>query len=165
MRSTGRSSNMSCVMRLDATGNAVPCRLTSIYQGGSVHSISTNIRTNHSGDAPPRHVRITRTLYGHSDRTLCGPPAALVVAIQAVIATITSDADDFAREAVEAARKLGYASNPTFATKRSTTKSESTRSPRCLPCWSSARKKPPTGRSRSAALARKTNRSCRSMPP
>ncbi len=78
--------------------------------------------------------------------------------LQAVVATITSDADDYAREAIAAARRRGCASRPTCATRRSTTRCASTRSPRCRCCWWSARRKRPSARSRSAASAARASR-------
>ena len=61
--------------------------------------------------------------------------------VQAVVATITSDADDYARGGARAlARRPGCASRATCATRRSTTRSASTRSPRCRRCWWSASK-------------------------
>ena len=78
--------------------------------------------------------------------------------VQAVVATITSDADDYAHEAIEAARSSACASRATCATRRSITRCASTRSPRSLSCWWSARRKRPSARSRSAAWARKASR-------
>ena len=72
--------------------------------------------------------------------------------VQAVVATIVSDADDYAREvAAKLAAARASASRPTFATRRSTTRCASTRWRRSRCCWSSASARPRKARSRCAA--------------
>ena len=79
--------------------------------------------------------------------------------LQAVVATITSDADDYAREVIAScAARWACASRATCATRRSTTRCASIRWPRCRRCWSSARRRRPSARSRSAGSARKASR-------
>ena len=74
--------------------------------------------------------------------------------VQAVVATIVSDADDYAREVVgQACRPRASASRPTFATRRSTTRCASTAWPRSRCCWSSASARRRRARSRSGASA------------
>ena len=63
---------------------------------------------------------------------------------QAVVATITSDADDYAAEVTAAARKAGLRVEATCATRRSITRCASTRWPRSRCCWWSARRKRPS---------------------
>ena len=79
--------------------------------------------------------------------------------VQGVVATITDDANDYAREAIAAARaSSACASRATCATRRSITRCASTRSPRSPLCWSSARRKRPSARSRCAASAARSRR-------
>ena len=112
-----------------------------------------------AGDDPPRDLRLDGALPRHPARALRRPPAALAAPVQAVVATITSDADDYAREVHGAgAARWACAPRATCATRRSTTRCASTRSPRCRRCWWSARRKRPSARSRSAGSARKASR-------
>ena len=61
--------------------------------------------------------------------------------LQAVVATITSDADDYAARGRSRPRaSSACASTATCATRRSITKCASTRSPRSLLCWSIGKK-------------------------
>ena len=84
--------------------------------------------------------------------------------LQAVVATITDDADDLrARGDRGRAARWACASRATCATRRSITRCASTRSPRCRRCWWSAARKRPSAPSRSAASARKARPCCRSM--
>jgi threonyl-tRNA synthetase len=63
--------------------------------------------------------------------------------LQAVVATITDDADAYARDVTAAAQRAGCGSRPTCGTRKSITRCASTRSPRCRRCsWSAARKQP-----------------------
>ena len=79
--------------------------------------------------------------------------------LQAVVATITSDADDYAREVDRGGAALrACASKAICATRRSTTRSANIRWRRSRSCSSSARRKPPSARSRSAVSARKASR-------
>ncbi len=65
----------------------------------------------------------------------------------------------YAREVLAAARKArACARTPTCATRRSTTRSASTRWPRCRCCWSSARRRRPSAPSRSAGSAARASR-------
>ena len=74
--------------------------------------------------------------------------------VQAVVATIVSDADDYAqRGRGEARGPPASASRPTFATRRSTTRCASTASPRSRCCWSSASARPRRAPSRCAGSA------------
>ena len=75
--------------------------------------------------------------------------------VQAVVATIVCDADDYAGEVVAQAQgRRASASRPTSATRRSTTRCASTAWPRSRCCWSSASARPRKAPSRSAASAR-----------
>ena len=85
--------------------------------------------------------------------------------VQAVIATITSDADDYAREAIGSGAQSGPARvEPTCATRRSITRCASTRSPKSPHCWWSAKRRRPSAWSRCAASARTSRTSWRSTP-
>ena len=77
--------------------------------------------------------------------------------VQAVVATIVSDADDYAREVAAKLRPRGSASRPTFATRRSTTRCASTAWPRSRCCWSSASARRRRARSRSAGSAARSS--------
>ena len=85
--------------------------------------------------------------------------------LQAVVATITSDADDYAREAIAAAQRAGPARR-----RRPAQRKDQLQGARALAgessgrCSSSARRKPPSAPSRSAASAATSSRRCRSMP-
>ncbi len=106
--STGRNSNMSCETLSAATGNAAQRRSISIYRSGLKPSTS---RLTARKKTP---VMIHRAICGSMERFLgvllehyAGHLPLWLSPKQAVIATITSDADDYAREAMIAARKLG----------------------------------------------------------
>ena len=78
--------------------------------------------------------------------------------VQAVVATITSDADDYAREVVArlcARRACG--SSPTCATRRSPTRCASIPSPRCRCCSSSASARRRSAPSTSAVSAARSS--------
>ena len=118
-----------------------------------------------AGHAPPRHVRLARALHRHSDRALCRPPAALAVAAARrwwPPSPTTPTATPARWSPPRSGRACG--SRATCATRRSISRCASTRSPRSLPCWSSAARKRPSARSRSAASARKARPCCRSTP-
>ena len=90
-------------------------------------------------------VMIHRAICGSMERFLgillehyAGHLPLWLAPVQAVIATITSDADDYAREVLAAAQRSGCAPKSTYATRRSITRCASTRSPRCRCCWWSA---------------------------
>ena len=73
--------------------------------------------------------------------------------VQAVVATIVSDADDYAgRGRWPSSRPPGCAPRPTSATRRSTTRCASIAWPRSRCCWWSASARPRKARSPSAAL-------------
>ena len=83
--------------------------------------------------------------------------------LQVVVATITSDADDYAMQVVAKLKAAGLsASRPICATRRSTTRCASTRWPRCRSSSSAASARPRRGRSTSAASARATSSRWRS---
>ena len=107
-----------------------------------------------AGDDPPRHLRLDGALPRHRARALCRPSAAVARA----------GAGDGrhhhagrrrlrARSHGGGARRPACAPKSICATRRSTTRCASTRSPRCRRCWWSARRKPRRGRCRSAASA------------
>ncbi len=108
-----------------------------------------------AGDAAPRHVRLARTIYRHHDRALCRTPAAV-----ALPAAGGGRDHHFRRRRLCARRRSrrrsaqACGSKAICATRRSTTRSASIRWRRCRCCLSSARRKPPNARSRSAAWAR-----------
>ena len=78
--------------------------------------------------------------------------------VQVVVATITSDADDYARKVVAAAEaRPGCRSRPICATRRSTTRSASTRWPRFRSSSSAASARRRRGRSTCAGSARATS--------
>ena len=61
-----------------------------------------------AGDAASRDVRLARALHRHSDRALCRPPAALARRrCRRWSPPSPTDADDYAREVVAAARRAG----------------------------------------------------------
>ncbi len=115
----------------------------------------------HSNKVTP--VMLHRAMFGSLERFIgiliehyAGHLPLWLAPVQAVVATITSDGDDYAREVVAAARRArACASRATCATRRSTTRCASTRWPRCRRCWWSARRKPPSAPSRSAGSAAK----------
>ena len=107
-----------------------------------------------AGDAPPRDVRLAGALHRHPDRALCRPFAAVAVAGAGrgrAPSRRTPTIMRARRSRRRAARACG--STATCATRRSTTRSASIRSPRCRCCWWSARRRPRPARSRSAASA------------
>jgi threonyl-tRNA synthetase len=93
--------------------------------------IDARRREEDAGDDPPRHLRLDGALPRHPDRELRRPLPAVARAVQVVVATITSDADDYAREVHAGCGRRACASRSTCATRRSTTRCASTRSPRC----------------------------------
>ena len=99
-----------------------------------------------AGDDPSRDLRLDGALPRRPARALCRPPAAVARA----------DAGGgrhhhlgcrrlCARGRREGDARWACGSSATFATRRSTTRCASTRSPRCRCCWWSARRRPPSG--------------------
>ncbi len=116
-----------------------------------------------AGDAAPRHVRLHGALHRHLDRALCRPPAAMAVAVAGRGRHHHARRRRLcARGDRRGAQRSACASKATCATKRSTTRCASTRSPRSLPYWWSARRNRPSGWCRSAGWAAKASRCCRS---
>ena len=112
-------------------------------------------------------VMIHRAIFGSLERftgvlieNFAGHFPLWLAPLQVVVATIVSDADKYARGragAVDARRAC--APRSISATRRSTTRCASTRSPRFRSCWSSASARRRRARSRSAASARRIRRS------
>ncbi len=130
--STGRSSNMCCATPSAATGSAAPPRSTSTCRSASAPSMST---TTAQKKTP---VMIHRAICGSMERFLgilienyAGHLPLWLAPVQVVVATITSDADDYARGVAASSKRRACAPRPTCATRRSTTRSASTPSPRC----------------------------------
>ena len=97
-----------------------------------------------AGDGAPRDLRLDGAFPRRPDRALCRPLAALARAETGCDRHHhVSDADDYAHEVINrrtqarAARRI-----PTCATRRSTTRCASTRSPKSPSCSWSARRKP-----------------------
>ena len=109
-------------------------------------------------------VMIHRAICGSMERFLgilienyAGHMPLWLAPLQVVVATITSEADELCprgRGAAEA--RPGCRSRPTFATRRSTTRSASTRWPRCRSSSSAASARRRSGRSTSAGSVRAT---------
>ena len=98
-RSTAPSSNTCCATPSAATGNAAPCRSTSTCRAGSAPSISTSTPNK----VTP--VMLHRAMFGSLERFTgiliehyAGHLPLWLAPLQAVVATIISDADDYARE-------------------------------------------------------------------
>ena len=112
-----------------------------------------------TGDDPPRHLRLDGALPRHPARALCRPPAALALADAGGNRHHHLGCRRLCARGDRSPRaSLGCAPSPTFATRRSTTRCASTRSPRSLSCSWSARRKLPSARSRSAGSARRASR-------
>ena len=107
-RSTGRSSSTCCAMPSAATGNAAPRRSTSTCRSGSARSTSTRTARRR------RPVMVHRAICGSMERFtgiliehFAGHFPLWLAPVQAVVATITSDGDDYAMEVVRAAEAAG----------------------------------------------------------
>ena len=107
-RSTGRSSNMCCATPSAATGSAAPCRSTSICRNGFG---AFYIDADGSKKAP---VMMHRAICGSIERFIgiliehfAGNFPLWLAPVQAVVATITSDADEYAKVVAAAARRAG----------------------------------------------------------
>ena len=106
--STVRSSNMCCATQSGATGNAARSRSTSTCRRGSAPSISRPTARRH---AP---VMIHRAMFGSLERFTgiliehyAGHLPLWLAPVQVVVATIVSDADDYAGEVLAALKKAG----------------------------------------------------------
>jgi threonyl-tRNA synthetase len=79
--------------------------------------------------------------------------------LQVVVATITSEADDYAATVAQKLRKAGLQVETDFATRRSTTRSASIRWPRCRSSWFAAcarrRRRPSMSAGWAAAIRRR----------
>ena len=99
---------MCCATRSAATGNAAPCRSTSTCRG----RLGAFYIDEHSNKVTP--VMLHRAMFGSLERFIgiliehyAGHLPLWLSPLQAVVATITSDADDYAREVIAAARRAG----------------------------------------------------------
>jgi hypothetical protein len=127
-RSTGRSSNTRCATPSAATGSAARRRSTSTCRSASAPSTSTIRREEAAGDGASRHLRLDGALPRHPDRELCRAHFPLWLApVQVVVATITSDADDYARKVV--AKRLRA---PGFGRSRSAQREDQLQGPRAF---------------------------------
>ena len=153
--STGRSSNMCCATPSAATGSAARRRSTSTCRSASARSTSTPTA------AKKTPVMVHRAICGSMERFLgiliehyAGHFPLWLAPVQVVVATITSEADDYAKRGRGSWRGArACASRSTCATRRSTTRSASTRWRRSRRCWWSASRRPRRIRSRSAGSA------------
>ena len=114
--------------------------------------------------APPRHPRHVRALHRHTDRASCRPLPALAGA------GAGGGGDDRLRGRRSCPRGRGgacappaFASRPTFATRRSTTRCASTASPTSPISSSSASARRRRGRWRCARSARTRGRKCSAL--
>ena len=106
-------------------------------------------------------VMIHRAMFGSMERfagilleSTAGHLPLWLAPVQAKVCTIVSDADAYAEErAGRADSRRACAPRPICATRRSTTRCASTRSPRCRCCWWSASARPRSARCRCAGWA------------
>ena len=124
--------------RPDLAGRHAPARLC--------HARAARRLLHRRGRRKARPVMLHRAIIGTFERFLgiliehhAGRFPLWLAPVQAVVATIVSDADDYAREVAETLIADGPARRkPICATRRSTTRCASTASPRSLTCSSSA---------------------------
>ena len=115
-------------------------------------------------------VMVHRAICGSLERFLgilienhAGQLPLWLAPVQVVVATITSDADDYARKVVAHAEgRRPHRPRPIFATRRSTTRCASTAWPRSRSSWSAASARRRRAASTSAVSARATSSPCRS---
>jgi hypothetical protein len=125
-------------------------------------------RRSYVGEDGERHrpVMLHRAILGTFERFIgiliehhAGRFPLWLAPVQAVVATIVSDADDYAKDRWrEAEAPRASASKPTCATRRSTTRSASIRWPRSRTCSSSASARRRKAPSRCACWARRGSR-------
>ena len=111
-RSTGRSSNTCCATRSAATGSAARRRWTSTCRSGSARSTSTPTARRSTPVMVHRAIcgsmeRFTGILIEH----FAGHFPLWLAPVQAVVTTITSDGDDYAKQVLAAVRRAGLRAN------------------------------------------------------
>ena len=135
------------------------------WQVGTIQSdtvLPERLDATYIGEDGEKHrpVMLHRAIFGTFERFIgiliehyAGKFPLWLAPVQAVVATIVSDADDYAREVVARLQAAGSAPKPTFATRRSTTRCASTRWRRSRYCSWSASARPRRARSPSAGSA------------
>ena len=141
----GPKLDSCCATPSAATGSAARCRSTSL--------LPERLDAEYVAEdgASKRPVMLHRAILGSLERFIgvliehyAGKFPLWLAPVQAVVATIVSDADAYAREVAAALRKAGLAVETDLATRRSTTRSASTAWRRSR-CWRwSAGKRPRT---------------------
>jgi threonyl-tRNA synthetase len=113
-------------------------------------------------------VMIHRAICGSMERFLgilienyAGHMPLWFAPVQVVVATITSDADDYAQKVAKRLRKAGLQVETDLGTRRSTTRCANTRWPRCRSSWCAASARRRRTRSTCAGWARRRRRRCR----
>ena len=148
------------------------------WQVGTIQAdtvLPERLDATYVGEDGQRHrpVMLHRAILGTFERFIgiliehhAGRFPVWLAPVQAVVATIVSDADDYAATVLRgAAKRPACGSRATSATRRSTYKSANTASPRSPTCSSSAAAKPKKAPWRCAASSAANRSSCRSPKP
>ena len=145
-----------------ATGSAAPCRSTSTCRG----RLGAFYIDEHSNKVTP--VMLHRAMFGSLERFFgillehyAGHLPLWLSPLQAVVATITEDADAYAREVIVAAQRAGLRVEGDLRNEKINYKVREHSLAKVRPCSWSAERKRPSARSRSAASARRARRAAR----